>query len=49
MFGMETTVYAVTGKNMFSRGIREIGTAIGTVTPTTGGMVTDARSSTDRG
>src|SRR5437763_14254703 len=47
--GMETIVFVMTGKNTFSRGSRGIGTAIGTVTATTGGMVTNARSLTDRG
>ena len=47
--GTETIVFVMTGKNTFSRGSRGIGTAIGTVTATTGGMVTNARSLTDRG
>jgi hypothetical protein len=46
---METIVFVVTGKNTFSRSTQEIGNAIGTVTVTIGGMVTDAPSSTERG
>jgi hypothetical protein len=39
----------VTGKNTSSRGSRGIGIAIGTIIAIIGGMVTDARSLTDRG
>src|ERR1700730_6161554 len=39
---METTIFVVTGKNTFSRGIQGIGIGIGTITATIGGMVTDA-------
>jgi len=46
---METIVFVVTGTNTFLRGIRGIGIATGTVTVTTGGMVTGAASLTDRG
>ena len=44
-----TIIFAVTGKNTFSRTAQGIGIATGTVTVTIGGMVTDAASLTDRG
>ena len=47
--GMETTICAVTGKNTFSLTNQGIGIATGTATATTGGMVTNAPSSMDRG
>jgi hypothetical protein len=46
---METIICAVTGKNTFSLTARGIGIAIGTGIATTGGMVTDAPSSMERG
>ena len=49
IFVTEIIIFVVTGKNTSSRGIRGIGTAIGTITATTGGMVTGAPSSTERG
>ncbi len=49
IFGMETIAFVATGKNTFSRGARGIGTAIGIVAATTGGMATSAPSSTERG
>jgi hypothetical protein len=39
----------VIGTKMFSRSSRGIGIAIGTIIAIIGGMVTDARSLTDRG
>jgi len=45
----ETIIFVVTGKNTFSGSAQEIGIAIGTVTVTIGGMVTDAASLMDRG
>jgi hypothetical protein len=47
--GMETIVCGVTGKKTFSLTPQEIGIAIGTAIPTTGGMVTDAPSLMERG
>jgi len=47
--GMETIICAVTGKNTFSLTPQGIGIAIGTAIATTGGMVTDAPSSMERG
>jgi hypothetical protein len=44
-----TIVFVVTGKNTFSGSAQGIGIATGTVIATTGGMVTDAASSMDRG
>jgi hypothetical protein len=49
IFGMETTVCAVTGRNTSSPVSRAIGIAIGTITAIIGGTVTGAVSSTDRG
>ena len=49
MSEMQTIIFVVTGKNTFSGSAQEIGIATGTVTATTGGMVTDAASLTDRG
>jgi hypothetical protein len=49
MSEMQTIIYVVTGKNTFSRSAQGIGNATGTVTGITGGMVTDAVSSMDRG
>jgi hypothetical protein len=49
IFGMGTIIFVVTGKNTFSRGAQGIGIATGTVRATTGGMVTNAASLTDRG
>ena len=46
---MGTIIFVVTGKNTFSRSAQGIGIATGTVTVTTGGMVTNAASLTDRG
>jgi hypothetical protein len=46
---METTICVVTGKNTFSLTALGIGIAIGTATATTGGMVTNAPSSMERG
>jgi len=46
---MERTICVVTGKNTFSLTAQGIGIAIGTAIATTGGMVTDAPSSMDRG
>jgi hypothetical protein len=47
--GIETIISGVTGKNTFSLTAQGIGIATGTVTVTTGGMVTDAPSLMDRG
>jgi hypothetical protein len=47
--GTQTIIFVVTGRNTSSDSVREIGTAIGTVTGIIGGTVTDAVSSTDRG
>ncbi|PYJ43955.1 MAG: hypothetical protein DME80_07390, partial [Verrucomicrobia bacterium] len=47
--GTQTIIFVVTGRDMSSPVVRAIGIAIGTVTAITGGMVTDAPSSTDRG
>jgi hypothetical protein len=47
--GMETTICVVTGTNTFSLTAQGIGIAIGTATPTTGGMVTDAPLLMERG
>jgi len=41
---MEIIIFAVTGKNMWSRNIRGIGIATGTVIATIGGMATGAAS-----
>ena len=49
MSEMQTIIFVVTGKNTFSGSAQEIGIATGTVTATTGGMVTDAASLTARG
>ena len=59
IFGMETTcrtiseietiISAVTGKNTFSLTPQGIGITIGTAIAITGGMVTDAPSSMERG
>lgn len=49
IFVMGIIIFAVTGRNTFSRGSREIGSALGTAIATTGGMVTDARSLMERG
>ena len=46
---MRTIIFVLAGKNRFSRSAQGIGIATGTVTATTGGMVTDAASLTDRG
>jgi hypothetical protein len=46
---MATIIFVVTGKNMWSRSIREIGIVIGTVMATIGGMATVAASLMDRG
>jgi len=46
---MGTIIFVVTGKNTFSGSAQGIGIATGTVTATTGGMVTVAASSMDRG
>jgi hypothetical protein len=47
--GTETIVCAVTGKNTCSLAAQAIGIAIGTAITTTGGTVTDALSSMERG
>jgi hypothetical protein len=47
--GIETIICGVTGKNTFSLTPQGIGIAIGTAIATTGGMVTDAPSLTERG
>jgi hypothetical protein len=47
--GMERTTCVVTGKNMFSLIARGIGIATGTAIATTGGMVTNAPLSMERG
>jgi hypothetical protein len=47
--GTETIICGVTGKNTFSLTPQGIGIAIGTAIATTGGMVTDAPSSMERG
>jgi hypothetical protein len=44
-----TIIFVVTGKNTFSGSAQGIGIATGTVIATTGGMVTVAASSMDRG
>ena len=49
MSEMETTICGATGKNTFPLTVQGIGIAIGTAIATTGGMVTDAPSLTDRG
>jgi hypothetical protein len=49
IFVTGTIIFVVTGKNTSSRGSQGIGIATGTITATTGGMATDARSLTDRG
>ena len=49
IFEMGTIIFVVAGKNTFSRSAQGIGIATGTVTVTTGGMVTGAASLTDRG
>jgi len=49
IFEMGTIIFVVTGKNTFSGSAQGIGIATGTVTATTGGMVTVAASSMDRG
>jgi hypothetical protein len=49
IFGIATTVCAVTGKNTFSLTPQGIGIAIGTAIATTGGMVTDALLLMERG
>jgi hypothetical protein len=49
IFEMETIIFVVIGKNTFSGSAQGIGIATGTVTATTGGMVTDAASLTARG
>jgi hypothetical protein len=46
---METTNYAVTGKNTFSLTNQGIGIVTGTATATIGGMATNAPSLMDRG
>ena len=46
---METIIFVPAGKNTFSRNAQGIGIATGTVTATTGGMVTVAASLMDRG
>ncbi|HEU0209178.1 MAG TPA: hypothetical protein VFQ78_09385 [Candidatus Udaeobacter sp.] len=46
---METRVCGVTGKNTFSLAAQGIGIAIGTAIATTGGVVTDALLSMERG
>jgi hypothetical protein len=46
---MRTIIFVLAGKNRFSRSAQGIGIATGTVTATTGGMVTDAASLMDRG
>ena len=45
----ETIICGVTGKNTFSLTPQGIGIAIGTAIATTGGMVTDALLSMERG
>jgi hypothetical protein len=45
----ETIICGVTGKNTFSLTPQEIGIATGTAIATTGGMVTDALLSMERG
>ena len=47
--GIEIIICAVTGKNMFSLTPQGIGITIGTAIAITGGMVTDAPSSMERG
>ena len=47
--GIETIICGMTGKNTFSLTPQGIGIAIGTAIATTGGMVTDAPSSMERG
>jgi hypothetical protein len=49
IFEMETIIFVVTGKNTFSDSAQGIGITTGTVTATTGGMVTVAASLMDRG
>jgi hypothetical protein len=49
IFGIETIICAVTGKNTFSLTPQGIGIAIGTAIATTGGMVTDAPLLMERG
>jgi hypothetical protein len=46
---IETTIFAVTGKNTFSLTAQGIGIATGTATATIGGMATNAPSLMDRG
>jgi hypothetical protein len=46
---METIICGATGKNTFSLMAQGIGIAIGTAIATTGGMVTNAPSSMERG
>ncbi len=46
---MAAIVFAVSGKNMWSRDIREIGIVIGTDIAIIGGTATGAASSMDRG
>ena len=47
--GIEIIICGMTGKNTCSLTPQEIGIAIGTAIATTGGMVTGAPSSTERG
>jgi hypothetical protein len=47
--GIAIIVCGMTGNNTFSLTPQEIGIAIGTVTATTGGMVTDALLLMERG
>ena len=49
IFGIETIISGVTGKNTFSLTPQGIGIAIGTAIATTGGMVTDALLLMERG
>jgi hypothetical protein len=49
IFGTETIICGMTGKNTFSLTPQGIGIAIGTAIATTGGMVTDAPLLMERG
>ena len=49
IFGIETIICGVTGKNTFLLTPQGIGIAIGTAIATTGGMVTDALLLMERG
>ncbi len=48
-FGMETTIFVLTGKNTCSHSVRGIGTVTGTARETIGGMVIAAASLMGRG